>query len=274
MDGGVGQQGKTKLEGYKIFEKYRENTNGGGLMTAVHENLKPIAISDENSEFLVVDIWGKFGSIRTVNCYGPQENMPLQVRCEFFIELESRIISAKSEKKMICIEGDANSKLGKSWIKGDPHEISANGKMLADLITRQNLVVVNATEKCYGVLTRYKNTINGAEKSVLDYYIVCQELFQNIIKMTVDEERQFTLSRFYKYKNRMTEIKSDHNIILLNLSLKWCKKQKLDRKEIYNLRNTECQKVFQENTSNNMNFIEALKGRDIEVGGQKWLKRN
>ena len=175
------KQGKIKLKGYVIFEKYREHFNGGGLMSAVHENLNPILIADENSEFLVVDISGNFGVIRTINCYGPQENMPLEVRSDFFIELEKRIIIAKSENKMICIECDANSKLGKSWIPGDPHEISANGKLLADMISNQNLVVVNSTDKCHGVITRFKKTINGQEKSILDYYIVCQELFQNNI---------------------------------------------------------------------------------------------
>ena len=193
------KQGKTTFKGYIVFEKYRENHNGGGLMSVIHENLNPISIHDDNSEFLVVDIVGNFGEIRTINCYGPQENLALESRRDFFVELEKRIISAKSENKMICIECDANSKLGNSWIVGDPHDISANGKLLGEIITRQNLVVVNSTEKCQGLITRYKKTVNGEEKSVLDYFIVCQELFQNTIKMTVDEERQYTLSRFYKY---------------------------------------------------------------------------
>ena len=160
------KQGKTKLEGYTIFEKYRQNFNGGGLMSAVHVNLKPVAISDENPEFLVVDITGNFGTIRTINCYGPQENSNIEVRNDFFIELEKRIVSAKSELKMICIECDANSKLGNSWITGDPHDISENGKLMAEIISRQHLIVVNATEKCRGVITRCKKTINGEEKVV------------------------------------------------------------------------------------------------------------
>ena len=266
------KQGKTKLEGYTIFEKYRQNFNGGGLMSAVHVNLKPVAISDENPEFLVVDITGNFGTIRTINCYGPQENSNIEVRNDFFIELEKRIVSAKSELKMICIECDANSKLGNSWITGDPHDISENGKLMAEIISRQHLIVVNATEKCQGVITRYKKTINGEEKSVIDYFIVCQELFQNVVKMNIDEERQYTLSRFYKYKSKSSVVKSDHNLMTLTLSFKWSRKQKLDRKEIYNLRNPENQKIFYENTINNQRFYEALSGHDIITGGKKWIK--
>ena len=46
----------------------------------------------------------------------------------------------------------------------------------------------------------------------------------------------------------------------------------MDRKEIYNLRNVECQKIFQENTSNNFRLLEAVQKSDIRQGGAKWLK--
>ena len=127
--------------------------------------------------------------IWTINCYGPQENYSLYTRTAFFIELESRIISAKTNGKSICIQFDANSKLGKNLIPGDPYEMSPNGKILFDILSRQNLIVVNSTGKCAGIITRYKKTVRGEEKSVLDYFVVCWELFQKIVKMTVDEER-------------------------------------------------------------------------------------
>ena len=183
------KQGKIKLKGFIIFEKNRDDNEGGGLMSIVHENLKPILISDDHSEFLIVDIGGNFGSIRTINCYGPQETQPLEARTEFFIELETRIISAKTSGKLICIECDANSKLGKGLIRGDPNEMSQNGKLMSNLVTRQNLIVVNSTDKCFGIITRFKKTKRGTEESVIDYFVVCQELFQNIVKMLVDEQR-------------------------------------------------------------------------------------
>ena len=82
--------------------------------------MQPVEIPDEHSEFLEVDIYGKFGCIRTINCYGPQENMPIESRTEFFGELESRIISAKENQKLICLQFDANSKLGKNISPGTP----------------------------------------------------------------------------------------------------------------------------------------------------------
>ena len=68
-------------------------------MTIAHEKMQPIQIHDENSEFLQ-DINGCFGSIRTINCYGPQENLEIEVRKEFFIEWESRIIYEKRKPEI------------------------------------------------------------------------------------------------------------------------------------------------------------------------------
>ena len=71
---------KLKLDGFEIFEQLRENNEGGGLMSIIHKNLSPIQIPDGHQEFLIVDIFEKFGSIRTINCNGPQENWSLEAR--------------------------------------------------------------------------------------------------------------------------------------------------------------------------------------------------
>ena len=199
-------------------------------MTIVHQNLKPVLIPCDHTEFLEVDISGRFGSIRTINSYGPQENLNMQTRAEYFLELESKIISAKTNQKLVCIQFDANSKFGSNVIPGDIHEMSSNGKLLCDLINRQDLIIVNSTNKCSGLITRLRKTVNGEEKSVLDYFVVCRQLFQKIVKMIIDERRQYVLSRFYKYKTKTTTVESDHNPLILELSFKWDQKIRVDRK--------------------------------------------
>ena len=92
-------------------------------MSIVHENLMPTEVPDTHSEFLIVDVKGDIDEVRTINCYGPQETLALSTRAEFFIEMETRIISAKDNQKLICIQLDANSKLGSQSIKGDPNEM-------------------------------------------------------------------------------------------------------------------------------------------------------
>ena len=66
---------------------------------------------------------------------------------------------------------DANSKLGSTIIPGDPCEQSKNGKLLLKVIEDNDLIVVNGTDLCKGIVTRYRQTKNSTEKSVLDYFL-------------------------------------------------------------------------------------------------------
>ena len=38
-----------------------------------------------------------------------------------------------------------------------------------------------------------KKTKRGTEESVIDYFIVCEELFESVVKMEIDEKRRNTL---------------------------------------------------------------------------------
>ena len=44
------KKGKIRLGGFVIFEKRRKFKGGGGLMTAIRENLKPILVEDDDDD--------------------------------------------------------------------------------------------------------------------------------------------------------------------------------------------------------------------------------
>ena len=266
------KEGKFSLKGYRVFENIRNQKGGGGLMTIVHQNLESVKVPDENCEFLIVDIEGSFGSMRLINCYGPQENLSVEIRTQFFIDLETRIIRARNSDKLICIELDANSKLGSSHVAGDSREMSSNGKLFADLIERQDLVVVNSTDLCFGTITRVRNTKSRTEESVLDYFVVCQELYENVVKMVIDEQRKYVLTKFYKCKGKTSVIESDHNLLFLFLSLKFKHKITPQRLVSYALKDPDSLEQFKINTSENVNFGRALQSENISRGGYLWLK--
>ena len=77
----------------------------------------------------------------------------------------------------------------------------------------------------------------------------------------------------YKYKTRTSTVESDHNILVLLLSFKWSQQMRKKRKEIYNVKNISCQKVFSENTSRNPQLVNALQNTNINKGGAKWIKQ-
>ena len=150
----VPRKGKVKHSDYVIFERIRKVGTGGGLLTAVHKNLNPVSVGDEcEEEVLVVqaDILDK--KVRFINAYGPQED-ELEKSKAFLSKLDEEIKSAKVSGSLICMEMDANSKLGASIIPGDPKPQSKNGRLLMNIVNENGLIVVNGSDLCSGVITR------------------------------------------------------------------------------------------------------------------------
>ena len=69
-------------------------------------------------------------------------------------------------KEKILIRGDFNCKLG-NMIEGNTNEISKYGKIMLKTVTDEDLVILNASEKCEVTWTRI-----GDKKSVIDYILV------------------------------------------------------------------------------------------------------
>ena len=124
-----------KIDDYIVFEKIRTEYGGGGLLTAIKKSMKPVSIHDDiEEEILVGQSKVNNKSIRFVNAYGPQEGDDKEKRESFFNALDEVVKSAKIEGSMLCIEMDANSKLGSPILPGDPHPQSSNGKYLQNLV--------------------------------------------------------------------------------------------------------------------------------------------
>ena len=243
--------GTFKLPGYQIFEKTRDGL-GGGLLTAVEEGLSPVLICSgcNEAEILVVQIVvGKY-KVRVINGYGPQENENKEKVYLFWQQFEKEIINAKIENCLILAELDANAKLGAGFLINDPNPISENGKILLDIIQRQQLSCLNKHELCEGSITRHRNTINGAEKSIIDFVIVCDQLLPYLQRMVIDEKRENTLTKFSSLKGTRVKSESDHNPIFVQFNLTFQRKQVFERREIFDFKNTVSQQKFHHITDN------------------------
>ena len=71
----------------------------------------------------------------------------------------------------VMLVGDFNAKVDKGLMKGDVHDISANGKKFQSVFQFFDMVAVNSLSLCNGVFTRVNNN-NPDEKSVLDYVCI------------------------------------------------------------------------------------------------------
>ena len=139
------------LEGYRCFNTIRGDS-GRGVLIAVRSTLKPARIyeGDSECEVLTVEIALEHIKIRIVAGYGPQECAPLIVREKYRNTVEEEIEKAKLTGCMVLVAEDANAKLGSTVIPLDQHPMSDNGKLLDSMIKRQELLIINKSEKCYG----------------------------------------------------------------------------------------------------------------------------
>ena len=230
----VSSKGLLKIPQYVIFEVTRNCKEGGSLMTGAHENLNPVLIfEDQELEILVIQIQVNNLPIRIINAYGPQEYANHEKIVSFYSTIDQIIQNAKFDQCLIFCQLDANAKIGAKIIKNNPHPQSSNGAFLIDLVNRNNLIICNATDKCQGLITRRRKTQNKIEESILDYMIVCEEMFSFLESMIIDETSIH--SRYIRRNNEVKVIPSDHIPIIGKFKLIWNSNMKSNsQRKIFN----------------------------------------
>ena len=265
------RKNQIRLEKYDLFEKVCKPKGGGGIMIGVSNDMtgKPVDVSPHDDvEILVVEIELKDMSIRFLTAYGPQEDDKEENINKFYNYLEEEIIACEERNCGLIMELDCNAKLGKEIIQGDPHNMSSNGKLLWDVVQRHGCTVVNATEKCVGVITRSRMKKKHKEESVIDFIIVNPMIMPYVEKMEIDELKSKALTRFKKGGS----VPSDHDYLHCTFNIP-LQKRKPMRKEMYCLRNKSSLKKFLEKTSNTNKFCACFtENGDVKKEGKKWLK--
>ena len=95
------------------------------------------------------------------------------------------------------------------------------------------------------------------ERSILDFYVVCERVLPYVVKMHIDESKQFILTNYasVKYGGRAKD--SDHFTQYLDLKLK-VKREKPERIEMYDFKDIEGQKKFKKLTSETKQFTNCF----------------
>ena len=269
------RKGKIQIPDMVVFEAIR-SAKGGGTLVACHKDLKPKLVEEYEDEFklLVVEIKVKKKQIRVISGYGPQENWTEEKRMNFFTALETEVEKAMLAGKSLIVEMDSNSKMGSKYISKDPHKMSPNGAILASIVERQNLVVVNGSSICQGVITRRRVTKNRTEESAIDVVLVSKDMAETLVKMEIDEARKYVLTKVTKTKKGFKVQDSDHNTILTEFNLKLNVNEDYDRIEQYNLKNLECQEKFKAYTSNTNMLSSIFDSKDdIDILTRRFQKK-
>ena len=117
QEGKQGKKGLLKLKGYQIFERVRLAGQGGGLLTAVDQDLLPVLVSasdDDEAEVMTVQVKVGDTNIRIINAYGPQEDDSQQKILNFWAEVENEIIKAKDNNCLLLSKWMQMPNLGKT----------------------------------------------------------------------------------------------------------------------------------------------------------------
>ena len=266
---------KVKHDDYVMFEYIRKCSSGGGLLTAVHKSLNPVSVSEDSDDEVLV-VQGDIGNnkVRFINGYGPQEGNE-EANSAFFNRLDLEVKSAQLAGTLICMELDANSKLGPKLIPEDPKEQSKNGELLEKVIVENDLIVVNGTDLCKGVITRFRRTIHSTEESVIDFFIVCRRFFEMITSLLIDENRVHSLTK-YASKTGVKNIKeSDHNNLIMEINANWntSVSHANERMEIYNYRKKDDFENFKVATEVNADLLNCFDDpdEDLNISANRWL---
>ena len=151
--------------------------------------------------------------------------------------------------------------------------MSNNGKIMLDIIERQNLEVANASDVCNGTITRERVAGGKTETSIIDFIIICERMRKYLKEMKIDDKREFILSRYLKTKHNQKLITSDHNVLIGKFSIRFDRKPRRIRQEFFQFKCEEGNKIFKEETSSNTHLSSCFSDPDdFKTNANKFYK--
>ena len=253
--------GKIKIPNYDIFELVRESRDGGGgLALGCLKELQAVWVREGNDqvEALSVEIFLRNMKIRCCVAYGCQENEKTERKEAFWTNIDEEVKFANNSGSGFALHFDGNLWAGPNIIPGDPRSQNRNGKKFQDFLERHpHLSVVNSLPNCEGLITRCRSKDGKEEKSVLDFFVICDRLLPFLTKMVIDEDKRYILTNYQKVRRGGQATDSDHYTQFMDLNLK-IKNVKPERLYLYNFKSKECQMKFNQMTSETSEFSKCF----------------
>ena len=199
------------VKNYQIFYLNRKDSGGGGLAIGVDREIESTLLREGNDdiEALVVQVViGKL-PVRIIAAYGPQENSQKEKKDLFWDFIEEEATKAELEEHGLIIQMDENLHAGPDLVKNDPNIQNKNGKLFMEFLTRNPyLVIGNNLDLCNGIITRQRLLENKTERAILDFFLMNDRMSSFLSNITIDEERNFSLSNFSQYKKNKRVIET------------------------------------------------------------------
>ena len=247
---------------FVVYEKMRVNSEGGGVAIAAKKELNPVLVSegDNDVETITIDIHLTKITISCTSAYGPQKKESDDMKTKFWKHLDDITDTGWDEGKGFYLQGDLNAWLGDDIVAGDPRKRNENGKLFHFLQRHPQLSVVNALPICQGVITRRRELVTGKiQESVLDFTVVCSRVLPYLTEMVIDVDNKYiTINYTTQKKAKTNAINSDHRTTFCKMNLMYMP-FKFPKREIFNLKNVQCQSIFKKSTDESQNLRACLK---------------
>ena len=166
---------------------------------------------------------------------------------------------------------DGNLWADSNIIPGDPRKQNRNGKKFQNFLKEhQNITVVNSLPLCQGLITRNRNKDGIIEKSVLDFFLVCNRVLPYVTHMKIDEQKEHVLTNYTRMKIDGKVTESDHNTQYMDLNLEF-ENMKPEKREILDFKSIKGQEKFKRTTSESGKFTNCFKSNSpLEIQIENW----
>ena len=173
-------------KGYKYVTRRRDegDKKGGGLMIIVEDYTQVSKNLTNSTDILDVAIEIDDQKLRMMLVYMDvsSEERNIKIRREL-----NEVMGNVEDGCKLMIMGDFNGHLG---FLGNQN-LDRNGRFVLDFIDRNNLILLNADDRCCGVITREENGVGSA----IDFVLVNGGMYDCFRKMEIDERKElFDLS--------------------------------------------------------------------------------
>ena len=122
-----------------------------------------------------------------------------------------------------------------------------------------NLLVVNGLPQCKGLITRSRMKEGKLEESILDFFVICSRMLPYFTRMVIDDKKQHILTNYKGANNGGKAIDTDHFTQYMDMDLEFSR-EKPERREILNFKNSKAQDTFKMLTSETDAFTDCFSG--------------
>ena len=131
--------------------------------------------------------------------------------------------------------------------------------------------MANSLDIRSGTITRQRIFDNKMEKSVIDYLIVCQKMKNMLINISIDEEQNYSLTRYDK-RNRQRLIKSDHNTFFASFDIPHNFQTKKKADVFFNFKDIEARRKFEIEMKSSNALSNCFRGNNFLCNANAFFK--